>query len=116
MTDILKKNKFLRIAYKIYHKIAEIILYAIFVVLIVAGFMIAWYFVDTTSNIKNGIHKPPIFGAYVIISPSMHPTIKVEDVIVIKRKKNNEYKVGDIITFESTDPRYFGVVVTHRIV
>ncbi len=110
------KSNIIKFVYQVYKKIAETILYAILIILIVAGFMILWYFIDITNNIKNGVNKPPIFGTYVIISPSMHPTIKVQDVIIIKRKKNKEYKIGDIITFESSDPRYSGVIVTHRIV
>ena len=46
----------------------------------------------------------------------MVPTIKVEDAIVIMRKEPDELKKGDIITFLSSDPRYSGLTITHRIV
>ena len=60
--------------------------------------------------------KNPLFGAYVIVSPSMVPTISVNDGIVIKRVDNDQYDVGDIITFVSNDANYKGLLVTHRIV
>ena len=73
-------------------------------------------FIDLQKNIKNGENKQPLFGAYIIISPSMVPTINVEDAIIIQRKEADELKVGDIITFTSSDPRYSGLTITHRIV
>ena len=47
----------------------------------------------------------------------MVPSINVLDVVVTMRVNNPEnLKKGDIITFNSTDYRYSGVLVTHRIV
>ena len=58
-----------------------------------------------------------MFGAYVIVSPSMVPTINVNDGIVVQRvDKEVNLKVGDVITFESNDISYDGLTVTHRIV
>lgn len=74
------------------------------------------YFGDMFASISKGIYKNPLFGAYVIVSPSMVPTIKIDDAIVIKRVDNDKYKVGDIITFSSMDNNYLGKAVTHRIV
>ena len=67
-------------------------------------------------NVKNGKETNPLFSAYVIVSPSMVPTIDVNDAIVIKRIDNDKYNVGDIITFNSADYKYKGLTVTHRIV
>ena len=58
----------------------------------------------------------PLFSTYVIVTPSMVPTIKIDDAIVVKRVDNDKYKVGDIITFKSKDSNYEGLAVTHRIV
>lgn len=88
-------------------------------VLCVVGFsalIFSCYYVDLLVNVKNGNEKTPLFGAYVIVSPSMVPTIKVNDAIVIKRIDDDKYNVGDIITFNSSDVRYNGLTVTHRIV
>ena len=65
---------------------------------------------------SKGDCKNPLFGAYVIVSPSMVPTIKINDAIIIKRMDHDKYKIGDIITFSSTDVNYAGKAVTHRIV
>lgn len=58
----------------------------------------------------------PLFSTYVIVSPSMVPTIKIDDGIIVKRVDNDKYNIGDIITFESKDSHYDGLTVTHRIV
>lgn len=111
-----KQNSKINIVYKIYHFIAKIILYSLLIILILIGILFALYFIDMKKNIKEGESKQPLFGAYIIISPSMVPTINVEDAIIIQRKDKNELKIGDIITFMSTDSRYSGLTITHRIV
>lgn len=63
------------------------------------------------SSVRN-----PLYGAYVIVSESMIPTIDVNDAIVIKKTDNNNLEIGDIITFNSKDYAYNGLTVTHRIV
>ena len=102
--------------YSIYHSIAEAFLYTLLIMILVVFFMLALYFIDMETNIKSGKYGKPIFSAYVIISPSMYPTIKVEDAVVVKRKNAKDYKVGDIITFLSSDSRFSGLTITHRIV
>lgn len=72
-------------------------------------------FVDNKINEVKGNNVPPLFGSYVIVSPSMVPTIKVQDAILVARVNPNQLKVGDIITFKSSDYRYSGYTVTHRI-
>lgn len=111
-----KTKKVFSIAYKIYHFVAKVFLYAILIILIMIAVLYTLYFIDMQKNIKSGENKQPLFGAYIIISPSMVPTINVEDAIIIQRKSANELNVGDIITFVSSDPRYSGLTVTHRIV
>lgn len=80
-----------------------------FIVFVTVLFFI--YFVDLMFHNNN-----PLFGAYVIVSPSMVPTIQINDAIVIHREKNDNYQVGDIITFSSSDIRYKGLTITHRII
>lgn len=46
----------------------------------------------------------------------MVPTIKINDAVIIKRVSDNELKIGDIITFTSSDINHAGLTVTHRIV
>lgn len=70
------------------------------------------YVGDRFVNMNN--HKKPIFGAYIIATPSMVPTLMVNDGIIVKRQK--DFNIGDIITFDSEDPRFYGLSITHRIV
>ena len=94
--------------------ITTIIMNSIIVILILVGILFLAYYIDVTKNSKTGNWKPPLYGAYVIISSSMEPTIHVQDAIVIKREE--EYKIGDVCTYLSKDPRYFGIMITHRII
>ena len=96
--------------------VVKAFLIAILCVVGVSALVLSCYYVDLLVNVKNGKESNPLFGAYVIVSPSMVPTINVNDAIVIKRIDNDKYNVGDIISFNSTDIRYSGLTVTHRIV
>lgn len=109
-------KKIIDYAYRIYHFAAKVFLYSILIILILVGIGFFAYFVDVANNIKNGVTKKPLLGAYIIVSPSMVPTIKVEDAIIIKRQDPKTLEVGDIITFSSSDSRYAGLTITHRIV
>lgn len=87
---------------------------AVFIVLFIFFILGSIYFFDLNLNVKKGVYKYPIFGTYVIVSPSMVPTIKVLDGIVVKRVNN--FNMGDIITFDSTDIAFKDKTITHRIV
>ena len=78
------------------------------VLLVVAG--------DTLYNRSQGNNVVPLLGGYIIVTPSMVPTIKVNDAVLVKRVDNENLTIGDIITFASNDIRYEGLIVTHRIV
>ena len=61
--------------------------------------------------------ETPLYGAYVIVSGSMEPLIKIKDAVLIKRvDTDKELKQGDVVTYRATDPSYYGVLITHRIV
>ena len=79
--------------------------------LLVFGLVMAVYFGDLL--IKD---KSPLFSTYLIVTPSMVPTINVNDIIVVKRINNDRYNIGDIISFSSSDMNYNGLTITHRIV
>lgn len=106
--SLLEKIKFIG------HFITKIILYVVFILLLIIFLLFGAYFLDSIYNIKNQDTSYPLFNAYIIVSPSMVPTIKVQDGIIIKRESHLEN--GDIITFSSRDPRYTGLIITHRIV
>lgn len=58
-----------------------------------------------------------IFGCkfYYIASESMHPTIKADSLIVVRKADPEKLETGDIISFISRDPAIYGLVNTHRI-
>lgn len=71
---------------------------------------------DSIYNMKKGNNVVPLLGGYIIVTPSMVPTIKIKDAVVVKRTNKSDLSIGDIITFKSTDERYKDLVVTHRVV
>lgn len=78
------------------------------------GVLVFVYFGDRIINLNGD--KSPIFSGYIIVSPSMVPTINVNDGIIVGRVDNDGYRIGDIISFSSNDMMYKDLTVTHRIV
>lgn len=53
---------------------------------------------------------------FVVWSDSMSKTdFSAGDLIIVKETDTKQLQVGDIITFESTDPTSFGQTITHKI-
>ena len=97
-----------------FHFLAKAFLYSVFFIfLCIIGVFIV-YFADQVINIRQ--NRPPLLHAYIIVSPSMVPAINVNDAILVKRREPEELEIGSIITYISTDPRYYGLTVTHRVV
>lgn len=96
--------------------IFKIIGKAILTFLIIVIVCLAAYVITVKVMQKKGqLDKLPI-NLYVILTQSMHPTIKAGDMVVDYRNSDGLYDVGDIITFVSTDTFSNGVTITHRIV
>ena len=115
----MKKNNkdWLTTIKKILHFITTVLMYSICLIMIIVFLVFIVNFIDKQYNLKSGKNKKDLFSAYTIVSPSMVPTINVLDVVVTMRVNSPEdLEKGDIITFNSTDYRYSGVLVTHRIV
>lgn len=55
-----------------------------------------------------------ILDSYIVVSPSMKPTIDIYDVVIIHNKFENINK-NDIITFISTDNINSKFPITHRV-
>lgn len=101
---------------RIIHYIFTVIMYSVFLIMILVFLVIIINFIDQKNNLKKGIQKPALVSAYTIVSPSMVPNINVLDVIITTRVSDPaKIKVGDVITFNSTDYRSSGVTVTHRV-
>ena len=115
----MKKNSkdWLATLKKILHFITTVLMYSICLIMIIVFLAFVVNFIDKQYNLKSGKNKKDLFSAYTIVSPSMVPAINVLDVVVTMRVNNPEdLEKGDIVTFNSTDYRYSGVLVTHRIV
>lgn len=110
MKNIWKDIKWL------FNYIANVFMYSIIVILILIGILILLYFIDIKKRENTSEWVAPLYGAYVIVSGSMEPTIKIRDAIIIKRYDEQDLKVGDIITYRSEDPYFYGIMITHRII
>ena len=92
-----------------------VILYTIFAWLIILGAVLLLYVGNNKLKAMKGDTTPPTYNAFVVLSGSMIPEINVNDVVVTKQVELNKLKEDDIITFLSSDSRFYGVTVTHRI-
>lgn len=74
--------------------------------------------VNFTLIIKSELNKDVIpnflgYTPFIIVSGSMEPVIKTNDVIVTHKINQNDIKVGDIVSYKSSQD---DVIVTHRII
>ena len=92
------------------HFLAKSFLYAVLIFLVAIASLTLVYFGDLIYNMHKGNNKLPLFDAYIIVSPSMVPTIMIDDAILVKREDPNKLEIGDIITFSSTDSNYPGKI------
>lgn len=90
------------------------LLVVVAIILLLFFLLVSIYFVDSLCNVASGNKNNPLFGAYVVVTESMVPSIKVNDAIVVKR--TDEVNIGDIITFFSRDKYYYGLTITHRVI
>lgn len=108
MASVLKSAKWL------FHYMVSVLMYAVIVMLLMVGVILLIYFVDY--KVKDSKLETPLYGAYVIVSGSMEPLIKVRDAVLIKRASEENIKVNDVVTYRSTDPAFYGILVTHRVI
>jgi len=97
--------------------ISTVISWTIFVLLIIVGILLIYYYISVRLYATKGEKFEPKFSVYTIVSQSMEPTISVYDVIInTKIKDINDVKVNDVITFISTWDVTYGMTITHRVV
>ena len=94
--------------------ISSIVMYAIIVILVLVGVILAAYFIDF--KIRDSRIETPLYGAYVIVSGSMEPIIKVRDAVIVKRCEESDVKIGDVVTYRSLDETFYGILITQRVV
>lgn len=89
------------------------ILNAISIALIVFAVAALLIVVTTRSG-----EAPNFFGysMFRVLTGSMEPELPVGSMVIVKRISPEEVKIGDIITFFSTDPTLQGGVNTHRVI
>lgn len=110
------KVKVIRQKEKPFRYVVSVLSYAIFIFLMLIGGTLLLYVADIKIRAAKGDYSAPAFNAYVVLSGSMLPTIKVKDIVVTKKIPESRLEIGDIITFISPDPRWGGISVTHRII
>lgn len=96
--------------------IFSVLSYAIFIFLLLIGITLFIYVADIKIRQSKGDYSPSKYNAYVVLTGSMIPEIQVKDVVLTKKVDSSELKEGDIITFLSSDERFEGLTVTHRII
>lgn len=112
----MKKGSILKDLKEILKYITSILMYAVIIILVIIGIILLIYFIDLKNKGRNPEWKAPLYGAYVIMSGSMDPTIKVYDAIIIKRMDSTNIKTGDVITYKSEDQYFYGLMITHRVI
>ena len=95
--------------------IVSVLSYTLFIWLLLIGGTLLLYIADIRIRAAKGDYSAPAFNAYVVLSGSMLPEIKIKDIVVTKKTPAEELEVGDIITFITPDSRYGGISITHRI-
>ena len=110
------KVKIIKERENIFRYIVSVISYAIFIFLLLIGGTLLLYIADIKIRASKGDYSAPVFNAYVVLSGSMLPTIKIKDIVVTKKIEEERLEVGDVITFISPDTRFGGISVTHRII
>lgn len=93
-----------------------VVSYAFFIFLVLILVTLLTYVLDIKIRAAKGDYSSPTFNAYVVLTGSMLPEIQVKDVVVTKKVDASELEKGDIITFASSDSRFLGTIITHRII
>lgn len=97
--------------------ISTVISWTIFVLLIIVGILLIYYYISVRLYAVKGDKFEPQFSVYTIVSQSMEPTISVYDVIInTKINDIEDVKVNDVITFISTWQVTNGMTITHRVI
>ena len=97
--------------------LSSVISWTIFVLLIIIGVLLIYYYISVKLYATKGEKYEPQFSVYTIVSGSMEPTISKFDVIINTKVDDIEdVKINDVVTFISTWNVTYGMTVTHRVV
>ena len=67
------------------------------------------YLINANNLVGDQLPMPFGYGAAVVLSGSMEPTLSVDDLILVKEQES--YSLGDVVVFQDV-----GSLVVHRIV
>ncbi len=81
------------------------IIFALIIILMTIGLM------GNLSAKSDKVYNIIKYRTYIIVSPSMKPTINPGDLIFVRKVNVDKIKEGDIITFNNED-----IVATHRAI
>lgn len=101
---------------KVLHFLSTVLLYSLLIIVLIIAVFFGAYVIDQMIGMKNHDDRSPLFGVYVIISPSMVPNINVYDAVVTMRVPTEKIEMYDVITFLSKDIDTHGTPITHRVV
>ena len=101
---------------KVLHFFFFFLLYSLLIIVLIIAVFFGAYVIDQMIGMKNHEDRSPLFGVYVIISPSMVPNINVYDAVVTMRVPTEKIEMYDVITFLSKDIDTHGTPITHRVV
>ena len=101
---------------KVLHFLSTVLLYSLLIIVLIIAVFFGAYVIDQMIGMKNHEDRSPLFGVYVIISPSMVPNINVYDAVVTMRVPTEKIEMYDVITFLSKDIDTHGTPITHRVV
>jgi len=97
--------------------ISTVFSWTLFVLLIIVGVLLIYYYVSVRLYATKGDKYEPKFSVYTIVSQSMEPTISVYDVIInTKIDSLDDVKINDVVTFISTWQVTNGMTITHRVI
>ncbi len=98
------------------HIFFKILSWALFIILLLIAIFLLYYYIANKIYISKGAGYEPKFSIYTIATGSMVPNINVMDAIInIRVDDPDDLKVGDVITFRSSNPTSMGLTMTHRI-
>ncbi len=96
--------------------VGKVISGVLFLILMLVIAFLLYYYISIRIYAMKGPGHEPIISIYTVMTGSMSPHINKMDIVVnSKIKSANDIKVGDVITFVSSNLQMPNVIVTHRV-
>ena len=92
----------------------NIVIKILFILLVLICFFIIYYIISVKVYRNMGYLHKPYLSLQTIMSESMMPKYEVYDVVVERLVKEEDIKIGDVITYINTNDK--SITITHRVV